>query len=100
MEDDYYMGNFEDLEIEEDNEELIYDDQNFEEEASDNLQVANPLKKRINIDDDETIPDIRKSKESPRNSGRQSRNFSDQSRQRPSDKIAKRGSNSKSMKLL
>jgi hypothetical protein len=50
---------------------LVYDDDNFEE-VSETADGQNPKKRRINIDKEETIPDIRKSKrtdvESPRKS--------------------------------
>jgi len=58
--EEYYNGDFEDLDIEEDDEELVYDDDNFEE-VSEAAAQSGP-KQRINIDKEETIPDIRKSK--------------------------------------
>ena len=58
--EEYYNGDFEDLDIEEDDEELIYEDDNFEE-VSETAAQSGP-KQRINIDKEETIPDMRKSK--------------------------------------
>ena len=58
--EDYYNGDFEDLDIDEDDEELVYDDDNFEEASE--LAAKSAPKQRINIDKEETIPDMRKAR--------------------------------------
>ena len=48
------------MDIDEDDEELVYDDDNFEE-ASEPAAKSAP-KQRINIDKEETIPDMRRAR--------------------------------------
>ena len=75
MQDEYYKTQFEgdeedeELDIQEDNEELTYGEDHFENNSD---QQANP---RINIDEEGSVPDMRRSKEIPSNQVQQIRNF-------------------------